>query len=62
MKKYSKEWWKEWAKKAGVRAVKTAAAEPGGELERSPQRVGFGGCAQPADKLGDRIAGGEGLK
>ena len=25
MKKYSKEWWKEWLKKAGVRAVKTAA-------------------------------------
>ncbi len=25
MKKYSKAWWKEWAKKAGVRAVKTAA-------------------------------------
>ncbi len=25
MKKYSKAWWKEWLKKAGVRAVKTAA-------------------------------------
>lgn len=25
MKKYSKAWWKEWFKKAGVRAVKTAA-------------------------------------
>lgn len=25
MKKYSKAWWKEWAKKAGVRAIKTAA-------------------------------------
>ena len=25
MKKYSNEWWKEWFKKAGVRAVKTAA-------------------------------------
>ena len=25
MKKYSRAWWKEWLKKAGVRAVKTAA-------------------------------------
>lgn len=25
MKKYSKAWWKEWLKKAGIRAVKTAA-------------------------------------
>ena len=25
MKKYSKQWWKEWIKKAGVRAIKTAA-------------------------------------
>lgn len=25
MKKYSKAWWEEWLKKAGVRAVKTAA-------------------------------------
>lgn len=25
MKKYSKAWWKKWLKKAGVRAVKTAA-------------------------------------
>ena len=23
MKKYSKEWWKEWLKRAGVRAIKT---------------------------------------
>lgn len=23
MKKYSKEWWKEWLKRAGIRAVKT---------------------------------------
>lgn len=23
MKKYSKEWWKEWIKKAGIRAIKT---------------------------------------
>ena len=23
MEKYSKEWWKEWIKKAGIRAIKT---------------------------------------
>lgn len=23
MKKYSKEWWKEWLKRAGIRAIKT---------------------------------------
>lgn len=23
MEKYSKEWWKEWLKKAGIRAIKT---------------------------------------
>lgn len=23
MKKYSKEWWKEWIKRAGIRAIKT---------------------------------------
>ena len=23
MKKYSKEWWKEWFKRAGIRAIKT---------------------------------------
>lgn len=23
MEKYSKEWWKEWVKKAGIRAIKT---------------------------------------
>ena len=32
MKKYSKAWWKEWLKKAGVRAVKTEAQTAGSAI------------------------------